>query len=507
MNRLLGKLVVSTTIWSIGAGAARAQGFTQSSPRRIPAPDQTRETEGTGQPEASKNRNRDKCREAFFQYAIPLKKLAQYLKISPPLASEATEVLALDAEDCKTPDRRIHLIKLLTRLLNTHDTKAMLLVPATAPSAPQKGQAGTNADLAVAALERGIAASLGAEGLKSLQTLRIPAATGAQALTEDDIAKAIAIPFWTHKPALLLSALPPSDEFLVSSLARELAIPVINIGPAPADENPKARSARIFRLFPDQKHMAITLAGTTCARGIKKVGILRPSSPESGAFARNFESAFSGCGGVTAQGGIYASANFEAVDIAMKEIVPGLIPGPNATTTRTGLLILDDARIARHVSKLAQINGITSVTLMGHHRWRSPTIVTPWDPAFEGSFFVDYLGLNLSSGNNQTQFPDAQTMWQTIWAETGRRAGQLIKATFDAGSGYPRKNLHRIIAGLPAPQDTFFKSRTFFGPDLSAWWPAFVYTISQGKVQGGQSGTHAEPVARAPAVTAAPAKQ
>lgn len=460
------------------AGDAMAQGFSQSTPRRIPAPELNRPsnsstTETGNSPSPGK---RDKCRDAFFQYALPLKRMAEYAKESSAVAQDAHEVLGLDADDCQDPGRRVSMIKLLTRLLNTHDSKLLLILPGDSGNANATNQANAS-NLATLALETAIKATTGE---KKVVTLRIPQPPGGRALTPQEITRSIAIPFWTEKPSFIVSAMPPADEAIISNLARELAIPVVNIGPAPAGDNGKSQSARIFRLFPDQRVLAATLATTACAIGIKKVGIIRPSSPEAGAFAKNFDKAFSACGGVTATGGVYASANFEAVDAAMKDLAPAL--AQTAVPVRTGLVILDDARVARHVSKVAGLNGITSVTLMGHHRWRSATIVEPFDPAFEGSFFVDYLGPNVATGSSQSQFPDPQALWQAVWSETGRRAGQLALATFEAGTGYPRKNLHRIMVGLPAPQDKFFTSRTFFGPDLSAWWPTYVFNISQGKV-------------------------
>ena len=476
------------------SGMAVAQGFNQSNPRRIPAPDDSRKpgTNATGQVTVATTGKRDKCREAFFQYALPLKKMAEYAKESGALAQEANEVLGLDADDCQHPARRVSMIKLLTRLLNTHESKLLLIVPMDTGN--------SNANMATAALETAIKAGIGGDSAKAVVTARVPQPEAGRPLTPQDITKAIAVPFWAGKPTFIVSAMPPADEAIISNLARELAVPVVNIGPGPAGEKNMPKSARVFRIFPDQKLLATTLARTACERGIKKAGVIRPSIAEAGIFAKNFEQAFAGCGGVTASGGVYTTANFESVDAAMKDIAPALAPGhangpapapgPGNVPVRTGLLILDDARIARHVAKVASLNGIANATLMGHHRWRSATIVEPFDPAFEGAFFVDYLGTSVgpnvaigATGTNQSQFPDPQVLWQTVWSETGRRAGQLAAATFQAGSGFPRKNLHRIMVGLPAPQDRFFTTKTFFGPDLAAWWPAFVFNISQGKVQ------------------------
>ena len=444
-----------------------AQGFEGSSPRRLPTPNEVVPKEGTRNP----------CREAFFQYGLPLKKIAKYVRGG----TNVSEIMALDADDCLVPQRRIALVKLLTKLLNEHSNQALLLLPSDGANAEK--------NMANAALARGIADAIVTTQGKSLTTVRISLPEAGKTLTGDDLLRAIANQFWTTKPSLIISALNPTEDAAATSLANDFAIPVVLVGPPPpqdSDSSKKTKSKRIFRIFPDQAHLAATLAKTACSRGIKKLGILRPSTAESGAFAKSFESAFKLCGGLIATGGTYTTASFQSVDLAIKEIAPALTPTPGKSggfAAKSGLLILDDARVARHAAKVAKLNGLTSTTLMGHHRWRSATIVEPFDPAFEQAFFVDYLGLNQSAGGSLPQFPDPQATWQAIWLATGRRAGQLASATFQAGSGYPRKNLHRIMATMPAPQDGFFESRTFFAANLEAWWPAFVFTITQGNLQ------------------------
>jgi hypothetical protein len=235
------------------------------------------------------------------------------------------------------------------------------------------------------------------------------------------------------------------------------------------ERNPK-RAVRVFRVFPDQSHMAKLLARTACNRGLKKTGILRPASPEAGAFARAFEYALARCSGFVAKGGVYAKAEYESVDIAVKQISESLRGGPD-----TGIVILDDARIARHAAKVLRNHGIRSATLLGNHRWRSPTIIQPFDPLFEQSFFVDYLDTS-----EVPEFPDASTLWQAIWQLNGKRAGQVAIHAIQAGKGYPRKNLHRLMMSLAAPKDSFFSSERFFSANQTSYWPAFAFTITRG---------------------------
>ncbi len=482
MTKNISVALLATALLSAQPKAV-AQGFDVSSPRRIPTPNEApgKSNGGsTGSPEsklmANNGETRDRCRDAFFQYALPLKKIAQHT----PNTKFAAEVMALDADDCLAPQRRIALVKLLTQLLNEHDLNALVLVPEESKN--------TEKNLATAALIQGMKAALGPNQEKSLNIVRIPMPEPGQSLTVDGLIKHIAKPFWTTRPSMIISALTSAEDSAAGSLAKELALPVVIVGPAPIEKRgaKTKKSPRIFRIFPDEAHLAATLAKTACNRIIKKVAIIRPSAPAAENFANLFETKFKSCGGLVATGGVYASANFESVDLAIKEIAPALTPAPGGspgTAAKAGLLILDDARVARHAAKVAKMNGLTAITLMGHHRWRSATIIEPFDPAFEMSFFVDYLGLNPSNTNNLPQFPDPLATWQAIWLATGTRAGQLASATFHAGSGYPRKNLHRIMAAMPAPQDNFFGSKTFFMQNLEAWWPAFVFTITQGKIQ------------------------
>ena len=462
---------------------AMAQGFEVSSPRRIPTPNEAPAKDTAGSPPSSESapltkngETRDRCRDAFFQYALPLKKIARHI----PNTKFAAEVMALDADDCLAPQRRIALVKLLTKLLNEHDLNALVLVPEDGKN--------TERNLATDALIRGMKSALGPGQEKSLNIVRIPMQESGQSMTVDDLIKNIAMTFWTTRPSMIISALTAAEDSAAGSLAKDLAIPVVIVGPAPIDKRgtKTKKSQRIFRIFPDEGHLAATLAKTACNRVIKKAAIIRPSSPAAENFANLFETKFKSCGGLVATGGVYVNANFESVDLAIKEIAPALstAPGSSAgTAAKAGLLILDDARVARHAAKAAKLNGLPAITLMGHHRWRSATIIEPFDPAFEMSFFVDYLGLNLANTSSLPQFPDPQTTWQAVWLATGTRAGQLASATFQAGSGYPRKNLHRVMATLPAPQDRFFGSKTFFMPNLEAWWPAFVFTITHGSIQ------------------------
>ena len=482
---------ISMTFMTIISGSTlTAQGFEGSSPRRLPTPNETH---------AGKVSVSDRCRDAFFQYALPLKKIAKFIPAAKDAnkdaIKDATDVLDLDADDCVDPKRRTALVKILSKLLNEHERTALLIVPADGVNNNNNNNNNADRKLASDALERGIVSAIGPDLAKSLRTIHVAMTPGGKAIAVDDLLKAIAVDFWTTKPSLIFSAMPPSEDHLATALAMNLAIPVVLVGPASieGDATKKLKSRRIFRIFPDQTHLAVTLAKGACARGLKKTGILRPATPEAGSFAKHFEAAFTACGGLVASGGNYITANFEAVDQAIKELALGLRTKQATTSHPAGLLILDDARVARHAAKVAKLNGLTNLTLMGHHRWRSATIIQPFDPDFEKAFFVDYLGLNQSSAGSLPEFPEPQATWQATWLATGRRAGQLASATFQAGSGYPRKNLHRIMAALPSPQDDFFQSRTFFGPNLNAWWPAFVFTISQGTLIGKPSIASGEP--------------
>jgi hypothetical protein len=128
------------------------------------------------------------------------------------------------------------------------------------------------------------------------------------------------------------------------------------------------------------------------------------------------------------------------------------------------------------------MNNLGPVTLMGHHKWRSPIIVQPWDAAFEQSFFVDMVG-PLATESTKTQLKgslDQQELRETVWNLTGRRTGQIVDGVFNSGANYPRRNLHRIMLSMTAPSDAVFTTRTFFNATNEAWWPSYVYLISQG---------------------------
>ncbi|MEY4632154.1 MAG: hypothetical protein RIQ81_2274 [Pseudomonadota bacterium] len=453
-----------------GGAEENSLGFKTSTPRRIPAPGPNVATPRI------KGDLKKLCRDAFFQYALPLKKIARKHAgtFSGDDSKSATDILALDPSDCDDLKRRVALITTLSRTLNTHTQLAIALLP------EPTGNAGT--DAASAAMETGLKSAFPAANAGQLRIMRIRETTIKS--VDDLLESAISRALWTEKPALLISGLDPAMDDLLAGFASAVGIPVVVMGPPPVTDSDQGtgkgasqdlkkknkKSLRMFRIFPDQAHLARLLAQTACNRGLKKVGILRPSSPESGSFARAFENTLAGCSGFVARGGTYAKPDYEAVDAAVKQISESLQGG-----TGTGIVILDDARIARHAAKVLKNHGIHGAVLMGHHRWRSPTIVQPFDTLFEQSVFVDYLGTS-----NLPEFPDAATSWQAIWELNGKRAGQLAVATVNAGKGYPRKNLHRIMATLPAPSDPFFGSKSFFSPTQTSWWPAFAFTITRG---------------------------
>lgn len=483
---LIAVAIALMSLSELAGQRANAQGFEPSETRRIPAPEPQTQTRTQGTRSIQK-----KCRAAFFRYAIPLKQVASELIPTQPKQAEESEssaeiqaanlMMALDANDCSNKERRSSMVKLLTNVLNHHERKVIVMMP------PPREPKNLVARIFLSELQK----ELSSQNKKSLSEIEIPTGANGSGVSKATMIRMLAKTYWYEKPALIVSLLGGENDEVTAEVSKALSIPVVLAGPALAQRNLRIRNPRLFRIFPDQTQIAESLAKAACGRGIKTSGVLMANSPENLAFAETFKREYTRCGGVTLDGGTFVKADFESIDRAIKELTPKFakLKQPQHSNSpdnhhRNGLIVLEEARIVRHAAKVAQINDLHAIALMGHHKWRSPLILQPYDSFFEGSIFVDMIG-PLSSNTGQTalkKMPDQQEIREAIWRLAGKRTGQLLNSLFEASTGYPRRNLHKIILSMPAPNDVVFKTNTFFNEKNESWWPNYIFTISKGSL-------------------------
>lgn len=371
------------------------------------------------------------------------------------------------ASVCATVEGRRRLSNLNERLLARVGRGVAVLVPESLRSDPR-----TRAILT--GMARG--ASRG-RGERDFITQWLPA-------NPKDRDRAMARLYFLHPMLLWIGGWNEGDVAEVSKWAHALSQPLFVL------RSGAVSSPYVFDVGPNIDSLAATLAQGLAGAGVEGTAILLPR--ESG--ARSFADALAhelSILNTRVLRSDYESDNFEAVDRSVRGLL-GIQGDQSLRDMRSSLafqsvVVLDDFRTLRHISKLFRFYGAPRLLWAGNYEWRAPGLVDPPEAVLEGAFFVDWVGrytdlpprMGLKEQTLSLLPTPAimRTLDHTMLGYHATRIAEEALARVRRGGSSVTRFL-RVLARMMPPADTVLDPRaTAFDYKQRLRWPSHILEV------------------------------
>ncbi len=418
-------------------------------------------------------------------------------------------VLKLKKHHCNDMAWRKKAVRGLLAWLKSGSKKIAVFLPLTGPSAP----------LARATLN-GMKASMGKDLVSFDRSVMVfdtqSSATGFK--------KAYASAMLLHRPDLVVGGLTPEDASFLVKLADAMRMPTMLLRNS---REAQVDSPFVFKVFPNDRGLAVALVQSLRARGAKRVAILAPERRHQGLFVASFRDQLEVLGIGVSKDISYREGNFDFLDMSLRELLninPETRKDELAELVEVkkkeaedknmpfdeknvnlppqvdfdALFIPDHFRNVKHIIRLLKYHGVSKkILLVGDQQWRSPSLFSPFDPFLEGALFADYIGfydelpksiggLMVTSADEKSQTPAKEFIPPEMAQDTdfkliGYRAGTLARMALTEDFT-TRRALAKELATHTFAAGEFFVEGPGFDKNRLSYWPAFVFQVERQKI-------------------------
>ncbi|MCX6119851.1 MAG: hypothetical protein NT027_20140 [Proteobacteria bacterium] len=257
-------------------------------------------------------------------------------------------------------------------------------------------------------------------------------------------------------------------------------VPVLMVNP----DAKHSKTRQSMRIHPPSSALADKLLGVYRDRGVSHVTVLYPRGADlelmqemkakSKSSVYFMESTYD----PSSPQGVLSSVKSATVRMSM------------IRSKTQAVLILDNFKMVRHiVNMIRSATENQNVLMSGNQQWRSPALVTPYESALEGAFFVDHIGsyADLPSGL-EVPMPESKFFttanaasrldYQIIGHRLGTISAQAIK------KNWSRQRVAIELQELKNSWDNYFPAGvSVFNEYRDSSWPAFLFSIKGETIQ------------------------
>ena len=413
-----------------------------------------------------------------------------------PSGGELDLAVQMQPARCTTPAGRAYTIKTLAHAVVGQSGKIGVVLPLTGPRSR-----------AMSSLVNGMRIAYQEAGLAFDQVAVLKDTGGTARGAEAALAELV----FKDRVAFVIGGFEPPAAETLAEWGTKLMLPVVLLT---RERELAATSKYVFTLYPDQKHLADTLAAKAAQRGYKRFAVLRPAGGKSDRVAAYFRADVQQQGGQIVNDLIYTPGNFDSMQAVSRQLFK-TDPAERADDYRQAMrrarrraarkhvafnprmvvlkpivdfdciFIPDDFRTVRHFAKLFKYNQVDHLPLIGDHEWRSPALIDPFDSFLDGSVFADFIG-------SYTTLPPAVSAPTTIspyfvaadkvaavdFQLIGYRAARAARLAL-AQPTLPRPHFADALRSLTSHSPAFFGTGPVFDAGRHSRWPTYLFTVSK----------------------------
>jgi hypothetical protein len=433
------------------------------------------------------------CARLYNKYVRPYKNL--WDSRGKDLRDEHTGGLSLiydmTAEHCSEEVSRKNLLGMLSKMVNSHSGKILVLLPLSAK--PQTKH-----------IVRGLEAWLKNQKSEDATSRLIVADTKSSTITQ-----AIAQSVFTDRPSAIIGGFETQDIEKLTQLASELMIPTFILNEPPVNFKPKPF---VYFSHPTNIGIAKALVAANNRYRHKKISIMRPNDQHSDRLHSEYEAMAKTSGIEVIHSVVYDPKRIDQMESAARKLFKlesgdrtdelkelyqkaksfaqesGTPFNPKMVAlqpviTQDAILILDHFKNVRHMAKVFTFLGVRRIPKFGHFEWRSIGLIEPFDPTFTGSYFVDVTGSYSELPDSlkvptlsSPHFISPDRVDEVDLTQLGYRT---IQVPFELSNAtkVPRRKLEALI---PKDQSTGTGLPTFNAENTISW-PSYLFEVtSQG---------------------------
>jgi hypothetical protein len=276
-------------------------------------------------------------------------------------------------------------------------------------------------------------------------------------------------------------------------------------------------SKQAFRIYPDEKRLARTLALAVKQKSFKRVAVLRPTNRKSDSLVSYFKAAVVAAGSQISEDLMYTPGNFDSMEAVSRQLFgidlstrkdefrrayraakrraqKANVPfNPRMVSLKPivnfdAVFIPDDFRTVRHFAKLFKYHGVSNLKMIGNHEWRSPALVSPWDEFMQDAVFADFIGSYTKLPNSisvptvgSPYFIDARHVIPVDFRLIGYRSGKIAEIAL-RNSKLKRRQVSKALMALQSPSVQLFGKGNVFDEEHSCIWPTYLFDVANENV-------------------------
>lgn len=444
------------------------------------------------------NGHQKQCQQALNVWIPKIKPLLAMIDASTQAQVNPTLIQISQGQNpqaCGPQDQRVRTLQALADTLAGQGKRIGIVLPLSGP----------RAKLSTWVLE-GMRAAFADANIAFDQNIILRDSGGSSHQTDRALAELIL----KDRVSLVIGGLDPHDAETLAKRSAEFGIPTILLA---RERELLNRSNFAFRIYPDEQHLAKTLAKAAKAKNWQKIAILKPASGKSDAIVRYFEEAMLSLGGEVLTKVTYTAGDFESMSAAVKQLFhidpakrrdeyqeayktaqdlalqSGMPFDPRTVLLKPiidadAVFLPDDFRTARHFAKLFKFQRVDRLPMIGNHEWRSPGLLEAFDESFDGAIFADFIGSYASlpasiaaptTGSPYFINPQAvvPTDFKLIGYRTAKVASEIAQQT-----PLNRLQLARYLQSLVQKSDDQGSNKSsIFAADRNVVWPTYVFSV------------------------------
>lgn len=433
------------------------------------------------------------CKKIWESSMQHYKALAKFLPSNFTIREQLPthQIIRMENDGCD----RLETVDLFQKVASLHSQKIAVMLPLGRWSPSLQG-----------ALINKIRSYMATQGLDPHKQVVILDTGGSVQTMQTQLAQLV----FTQHITAIVGGLTIAEAPVLTKWAAQLRIPTIILNKKLAPP----RNRFVFRIGPDQKDLANSLASYAESKGFKRIAVMMPNSTRDGTIA----DAMTANGRIEIVGPfVYNPHDYGSIDHTFKRLfhlndedrkqelldlitefkekakeegvgfdAKGLMLPPLVDVD--ALVILDHFKNVRHLAKSLHFYGVKGLPLLGIPKWRAPELVDQEEENLRGAVFVDYVGSyrELPYGIEAPIVGDENFIEglsaSRVDLELVITHGVAAAASAIKGTRAPRYTLYRRIEAASPEDKAFFGQNTFFRGDHEGHWPTFLYSVQNGKI-------------------------
>lgn len=437
------------------------------------------------------------CQDLVTRYSLPL--LALYKRmptgVYAPTGGALDVATNANVAQCVDQSQQATIIRAVAAAINEHGGRIGFVLPVSGERARP-----------ATALLNGVKAALGDMGVNFDQVAILKDSGGTVAGLEARLAELV----FKDKVSLVVGGMDQAEAEALARWSAALSLPTLLVT---REREITLKSPYVFRVYPDEKRLAGTLADAADRRAYRRIAVLRPTGGKADKVTEYFKSAATAHGATIVFDLTYTPGNFESMQGVAQQLfqtdaslradeyrlayrkarqraqAEGVAFDPRMVLLKPiinfdAVFLPDDFRSVRHMVKLFKFHMVDHLPVIGNHEWRSPALINPPEDFLDGSIFGDFVGsyakLPASLGAQTTDSPYfvlPEQVGALDFGYIGYRVGRAARLGTQNAATISRRRIAGVLAGAQSDGTGAFPRGPIFDRERQVNWPTYLFKL------------------------------